>query len=35
MAERSQKLGAATFEKVEIVRVIDDAGGVGVFVVDA
>ena len=33
--DRAQPFGAATFEKLEVVRVIDDATGVGVFVIDA
>jgi hypothetical protein len=35
MADLAQPFGAAAFEELQIVGVIDDAAGVGVFVVDA
>lgn len=35
MPEATQEFGAAAFDETKIVGVIDDAGGIGVFVVDA
>src|SRR5688500_3364089 len=34
-AERAQPLAAGAFEKAQVIRIVDDTAGVGVFPVDA